>query len=180
MARNVPGPWFVMRGYMAHADWRELYQLLGLRVFRMMHRMTGDPAVAEDLTHDAFVRVHEARHQYDGSGPVAAWVFRIAANIGRDHLRQRTMQADRLLAFQARTDQAPVLDHELRLSLEAALLALEPTYRTVVLLHDVDGFTHAEIADLLDIREGTSRARLSRARELLRGVLTGGTERMER
>lgn len=167
-------------GRMEHADWRELYESFGLRVFRMLHRMTGDHAVAEDLTHDAFVRIHEARGQYDGTGPVAAWVFRIAANLGRDHLRHRTMSAERLRTFQTRNTPPPGRDHELRMSLESALDAMDPIYRSVVLLHDVDGFTHGEISDMLGIREGTSRARLSRARELLRGVLTGGREWLER
>jgi RNA polymerase sigma-70 factor (ECF subfamily) len=57
------------------------------------------------------------------------------------------------------------------MALEDALAALSHDHRTVVLLHDVDGYRHPEIAEMLDIAEGTSRARLSRARELLRVAL---------
>lgn len=167
-ARRQPAP---------RVDWRELYVGMGERVFRMLHRMTGDPALAEDLTHDAFVRVHEARDQYDGRGPVAAWVFRIAANLARDELRRRTRRADALSAYPGRDGQTAPVDSDLRVSLQDALAELGPGYRHVVLLHDVDGYTHAEIAEMLGIREGTSRVRLTRARVLLRAALSAGSER---
>jgi RNA polymerase sigma-70 factor (ECF subfamily) len=70
-----------------------------------------------------------------------------------------------------RRDEITAGDPELRITLQAALDLLESGHRAVVLLHDVDGYTHPEIADMLDIREGTSRARLSRARQALRTSL---------
>lgn len=157
-------------------DWQRLYDELGERVFRMLHRMTGDAHVAEDLTHDVFVRVHETRTQYDGRGPVAAWVFRIAANCARDALRRRTARARRLSLYTA-PDRSEPTDVELRLTLESALRRLDPAQRRVVLLHDVDGYSHAEIAEMLGIREGTSRVRLFRARAALRDALGNRLER---
>jgi RNA polymerase sigma-70 factor (ECF subfamily) len=153
-----------------------LYEALGERVFRMLHRMTGDDALAEDLTHDVFVRVHEARHQYAGRGPLVAWVFRIAGNVARDELRQRDKRSLRL-AEVAREQGGPDGDPALRLTLQAALADLDEGQRAVVLLHDVDGYTHAEIAEMLEIREGTSKARLSRAHQALRAALGGIPER---
>jgi RNA polymerase sigma-70 factor (ECF subfamily) len=152
-------------------EWRELYQLLGERVFRMLHRMTGDSAQAEDLTHDTFIRVHESRHQYDGTGSLSAWVFRIAGNLARDEFRRRSMRQERLVLLHPSGEAPAPRDPELRMALEDALAALSHDHRTVVLLHDVDGYRHPEIAEMLDIAEGTSRARLSRARELLRVAL---------
>jgi len=158
-------------------EWRALYERLGERVFRMLHRMTGDAAHAEDLTHDTFIRVHEARHQYDGTGSLSAWVFRIAGNLARDEFRRRRMRRERLVLLHPSGEAPAPRDPELRMVLESALGALSHDHRTVVLLHDVDGYTHPEIAEMLDIAEGTSRARLSRAREQLRIALGADTGR---
>lgn len=157
-------------------DWQRLYDELGERVFRMLHRMTGDAHEAEDLTHDVFVRIYETRTQYDGRGPVAAWVFRIAANCARDALRRRSARARRLSLYRAPERSEPT-DVDLQLTLESALRQLDPAQRHVVLLHDVDGYNHAEIAEMLGIREGTSRVRLFRARAALRHALGNRTER---
>lgn len=148
-------------------DWQELYLLLGERVFRMLHRMMGDAETAADLAHDTFVRIHQCRDQYNGRGPIAGWVFRIAGNIGRDEIRKRATHA-RVEQLHAGISgpRAPLAD--LRLSLQDALADLEPGHRAVVLLHDVDGYTHREIAEMLNIAEGTSKARLSRGRQALR------------
>jgi RNA polymerase sigma-70 factor (ECF subfamily) len=156
----------------AMPDWRELYDELGERVFRMLHRMMGDRSLAEDLTHDTFLRVHESRETFDGSGAIAAWVFRIAGNLARDEMRRGEMRVRRLLHFPRPGGEAG--DPHLRLTLQSAIERLDPDQRAVVLLHDVDGYNHAEIAAMLDIREGTSRARLSRARERLRAALGAG------
>lgn len=150
-------------------DWRVLYEALGERVFRLLHRMTGDPALAEDLTHDTFLRVHDGAHQFGARGDVAAWVYRIAGNLGRDELRRRATRERHLVLVPPAVSTARDLD--LTLTLQSALDQLDPEHRAVVLLHDVDGFSHAEIADMLDIAEGSSRARLSRARHVLRLVL---------
>jgi RNA polymerase sigma-70 factor (ECF subfamily) len=150
-------------------NWMELYESLGERVFRLLHRMTGDAALAEDLVHETFLRVHQAQGRFEGRGDLAAWVYRIAGNLGRDELRSREMRSRRLLLFPEPTPPGP--DHELRVVLERALDTLDEGHREVVLLHDVDGYTHNEIAEMLGIREGTSRARLSRARASLRETL---------
>jgi len=149
-------------------DWDALYTELGESVFRMFHRMLGHRAQAEDLTHDTFIRVHEAREQYDGRGSPAAWVFRIAGNLARDTLRQRRMRNSRLHLLAAGSPAHEGVDPAVTLSLRDALGQLEPAQRAIVLLHDVDGYSHREIAEMLGIREGTSRARLSHARALLR------------
>ncbi len=158
---------------LSSVDWSVLYQEFGERVFRMLDRMTGDAALGEDLTHDVFVRIHEARHQFDGAGEIGAWVFRIAGNLARDELRRAERHARRLTT-EPNAASHVIPDPALRLTLEQALAALDPGHRSVVLLHDVDGYSHAEIAQLLGIREGTSRARLSRARHLLRAALGAG------
>lgn len=162
----------------APVDWRALYEELGERVFRLLHRMTGDEQQAADLTHDAFVRVHESRAQYDGRGSLQAWVFRIAANIGRDALRSRTLRGglDAELEGAAAGRSASPPDHGLRIDLERALDAVGESHRVVLLLHDVDGYAHREIAEMLDVAVGTSKARLSRARAMLRDAMKRGIQ----
>lgn len=153
-------------------DWERLYAEMGEKVFRMIHRMTGDEHLAEDLTHDTFVRMHERRHQYDGRGSVEGWVFQIARNLTLNRARIRSNRR-RLLEREApRLDRHPTpgsrTSVESRLQLESALDELPSGQRTALLLHVVDGYTHAEIGRMLQIAEGTSRARVSRAKAALR------------
>jgi len=154
--------------------WQQLYEGLGERVFRFIYRMTRSIELAEDLTHDTFVRVHQRRGQYQGRGSVRGWVFQVAVNQVRDHMRHRRLR----LIHDAGADPARqyVAGQEERLSVERALAQLPETQRLVVLLHDVDGYKHHEIAEMLEIAEGTSKARLSRAREILRGLLSRRSE----
>lgn len=155
-------------------NWEELYDEIGERVFRLLHRMVRDAEEAADLTHDAFLRMHQARDQYDQHGPLHAWAFRIAANLGRDALRRRGTRQKYLQpeAGDEPTSSASRRRDVERLSLQRALTQLSPTHRTVLLLHDVDGYTHLEIGEMLAIPVGTSKARLSRARSAMRSVLS--------
>ncbi len=155
--------------------WETLYAEVGERVFRLLHRMMGCSEEAADLTHDAFVRLHQAKRQFDQRGPLHAWAFRIAANVGRDALRSRRVRSDhartvvRDAPIQLRS--TPPKHSERSLGLKQALLDLHHSYRAVLLLHDVDGYTHQEIAEMLAIAVGTSKARLSRARHAMRLTL---------
>ena len=160
-------------------DWEALYDSLGERVFRFLYRMTRSAELAEDLTHDTFVRVQQRRAQYRGRGAVRSWVFQIAANLVRDHMRRSKLR----LVHDAASDpvmrrrEEPARSALRRVQLQRALDILPDTHRVVVLLHDVDGFNHREIAEMLEIAEGTSKARLSRARSQLRDAL--GTKHLE-
>ncbi len=153
--------------------WESLYESLGERVFRLLHRLTGDSEEAADLTHDAFVRVHGALAQFDGRGSVEAWVFRIAANVGRDALRRRRVRAQHSRTVEDGLSLVTPAKAPRRLALDRALARLDEAHRMVLLLHDVDGYTHGEIAEMLEIAVGTSKARLSRARKTMRVELGG-------
>lgn len=153
--------------------WEVLYDEIGERVFRMLHRMLGDPEEAADVAHEAFLRMHQSRAQFAGDGPLHAWAFRIAANLGRDALRRRShRQRHAVLEAREARDRAVGARRDVeRLSLSTALDELDRGHRAVLLLHDVDGYTHAEIAEMLNVAVGTSKARLSRARRSMRAVL---------
>ena len=149
--------------------WEQLYEELGGRVFRVLLRLTGDAELAEDLTHDTFVRVYARADQYAGSGSANGWVFRIATNLARDALRRRRIRAvvetviGRERPLHLRADQP-----EIRIALQRAIAGLPATQRAILLLHDVDGHTHEEIAAMLGLAPGSSKAALSRARARMR------------
>lgn len=156
--------------------WRTLYRELGEPVFRLLHRMTRDEELARDLTQDTFVRVFERGDQFSGTGSLKGWVFQIAANLVRERARTRGRRAELL------EREGPLLDTatrdessrvESRLVLDDALEALPEEQRSALLLYEVDGYTHAEIGEMLGVAEGTSKARVSRAKAALRELLKG-------
>jgi RNA polymerase sigma-70 factor (ECF subfamily) len=153
-----------------------LYREHGETVFRLLCRMTEDEANARDLTHDTFVRVFERWDQYSGRGTTASWICRIAANLARDRRGQSRSRA-RLLAREAPSFARYTADDsgklESRMLLDEALGQLPDEQRVTLLLYEVDGYSHAEIAEMLGVAEGTSRARVSRAKETLRELLDG-------
>ncbi len=138
--------------------------------------MTEDEASARDLTHDTFVRVFERWDQYAGNGSVASWICRIAANLARDR-HSRFRRRARLLARETPSLARSTPDNsgklESRMLLDEALRRLPEEQRVTLLLYEVDGYSHAEIGQMLGVAEGTSRARLSRAKETLRELLSG-------
>jgi RNA polymerase sigma-70 factor (ECF subfamily) len=152
--------------------WEQLYTELGGRVFRLLCRLTGDTELAEDLTHDTFVRAYTRAHQYTGRGSRNGWIFRIATNVARDALRRRRLRT--MVEALLGRDATPLRHHdgpELRITLQRAVARLPAKQRAILLLHDVDGYTHEEIADMLGLAEGSSKAGLSRARARLRQLL---------
>lgn len=162
------------RGLAAGEDgsWDRLYDVFGERVFRLLQRLTGDPVLAEDLTHDTFVRLWERRGQFDPGRSVGGWIFRIATNLARDRFRRADYQAQRHSEpVEDRADPARAAIPELRIALRRALSGLSEDQRVTLLLHDVDGFTHEEIGEMLDIAPGSSKARVHRTRALLYDLL---------
>jgi len=146
------------------------------RVFSICARMAGDRALAEELTQDVFVRAWEKLSLFRGESAFTTWLHRLAVNVVLNHRktqgRQRARLApddegDSLDAVPARVGSGPGD----RMDLEAAIAGLPPGARRVFTLHDVEGYTHEEIADMLGITPGGSKAQLHRARLLLRQAL---------
>jgi RNA polymerase sigma-70 factor (ECF subfamily) len=148
-----------------------LYREHAGRVYALCLRLTADPARAEELTQDVFVRAWERLRTYRGASAFGSWLHRLAVNVvfGQARRLARRRRHEEAASAQ-RAD--PWLDPALHLDLEGAIAALPPGARAVFVLHDVEGFDHAEIARLAGIAEGTSKAQLHRARRLLREYLT--------
>jgi len=151
---------------------REVYEQNVDRIYRLALRMTGDATTAEDLTQDVFVRVFDRVHQFRGESGLGTWVYRVALSVILNAVKKR--QASREVTLES-TAPAPgnsgAIELDARDRVRAAVAQLPEELRVVVLLYDVEGYTHNEIADMMGINSGASRMRLLRARQLLRTML---------
>ncbi|MES2359863.1 MAG: RNA polymerase sigma factor [Gemmatimonadota bacterium] len=144
------------------------------RVYAVCVRMCGDRMRAEELAQDSFVRAWERLPQFRGDSAFSTWLHRLTVNVVLE--AQRSERRNR-----ARTESDDVLDeappivrrehHAEKMDLAVAIAALPPGARAVFALHDVEGYKHEEIAEMLDITAGGSKAQLHRARRLLREAL---------
>ena len=127
---------------------------------------------AEDAVQEGFLRAHQALDRFDPSQAFGAWLNRIVANAALDLARRRKVRnAEELSDTMASPFRDPAEGDELRARLEAALARLSERARAVIVLHDIEGFTHAEIGEMLGIPGGTARSDLHHARQKLRVLL---------
>lgn len=127
---------------------------------------------AEDVVQEAFARAFQALNRFQPDQSFAAWLNRIVANAAFDLSRRRKVRAtEELSEAVASPFRDPAEVAELKERMREALASLPDRARSVIVLHDVEGFTHAEIADLLDIPSGTARSDLHHARRKLREIL---------
>ena len=127
---------------------------------------------AEDAVQEAFLHAYRALHRFLPDQEFGAWLHRIVANAALDITRRRKVRdADELPETVASPFRDPAEGSELRHRLEGALAQLPARQRAVIVLHDVEGYRHAEIGRMLGIPEGTARSDLHYARSALRAVL---------
>jgi RNA polymerase sigma-70 factor (ECF subfamily) len=143
-------------------------------VYAACLRISADRDKAEEITQQALVKTWEMLASYRGESPLSAWIHRIAVNVSLDYLRSRK----RLNKWMEFTDDPgsfenvdPTSSPETHLDLEQAIGMLPPQARTVLVLHDIEGYSHDEISEMLGIAAGTSKAHLHSARRLLKEVL---------
>lgn len=153
---------------------RSLYDAHARRVHRLVFRLCGDEELARDLVQDTFIRVFDKLTSFRGESAFATWVHRIAVTVTLNGLRkERRLKrgADDLDVANDLPAPSDNADPDLRERLRAAIEALPPGSRASVILHDIEGYTHAEIGEMLGIAEGTSKARLFDARNRLKKML---------
>lgn len=157
---------------------REFYDAHAERVFRLAYRICGDAMLAEDLTQDTFVRAFAKLPGFRGRSSLGTWLYAVAMSVilnGRRAARRRRTETsfeDDTLPGNTQSHTPAAGDPALHGRLASAVNALPSELRMVVLMYDVEGFSHDEIAVALDISPGASRMRLSRARVALRAALT--------
>ena len=127
---------------------------------------------AEDAVQDGFLHAYRALSRFRSDQPFGAWLNRIVANAALDLVRRRKVRdADELPETVALPFRDPGESDELRRRLSGALTHLSDRQRAVIVLHDVEGYTHGEIGSMLGIPEGTARSDLHHARAALRRML---------
>jgi RNA polymerase sigma-70 factor, ECF subfamily len=165
----------VRRAQSGDADaFAAVYRALAGRIYALCLRFEGDAVTAGERTQDVFVRAWERLPGFRHESSFPTWLHRLAVNVvladrraaWRRERRVSIAPEPEMLLAPATTDDAGA-----RLDLEQAMSKLPPGARAVFVLHDIEGYQHAEIADQLDIAEGTSKAQLFRARRLLREAL---------
>jgi len=156
----------------------QLYRTHVDRVFSLCVRMAGDRTMAEELTQDCFVRAWERLSSFRGESAFGTWLYRLAVNVvlnarktaGRARKRFVNEEGDDERS-EPRVERQTYTNPGTILDLEQAIAGLPPGARRVFVLHDVQGYRHEEIAEMLGITSGGSKAQLHRARLLLRGAL---------
>lgn len=144
------------------------------RVYRVAYRLAGDEDLARDFTQEAFIRAFQRLAEFRGESAFSTWLHTIVVSVALNGLRK----VKRLRTRETVLDDAEALggstrqvDPDLKDRLYRAIDALPEGYRTVFVLHDVEGYTHEEIGQMLGIQAGTSKAQLFRARGRLRESL---------
>ena len=163
-----------------------LFQAHRSRIYSVCLRMTSNTAEAEDLTQDAFLQVFRKISKFRGDSAFSTWLHRIAVNTVLMHFRKRPMCQVSL--DEPYDSDGAKLRHEYgtrdkglagcvdRIALARAMKLLPPGYRTIFLLHEVEGYEHQEIAEMLSCTVGNSKSQLYKARLRFRELLTPSPE----
>jgi RNA polymerase sigma-70 factor (ECF subfamily) len=153
---------------------RALYDTHVERVYRLTFRLTGVEHLAREITQDTFVRAFAGMEGFRGDSAFSTWLHSIAVSLSLNEIKRRKRDHARNApiddAIDVR-DQTPASDPLLREKLMLAVNDLPEGCRAVFMMHDAEGYTHAEIAAALGVTEGTSKAQLARARGKLRVAL---------
>jgi RNA polymerase sigma-70 factor (ECF subfamily) len=159
-----------------------LYVLHKRRVYSLCLRMTGNTAEAEDLTQEAFLQLYRKIASFRGESAFSTWLHRLAVNVVLMRLRKKGLpQVSLEEALEPQQENGPrkdigARDNVLagsvdRINLERAIERLPPGYRIAFVLHDIEGYEHNEIAEMLGCSIGNSKSQLHKARMKLRDLL---------
>jgi RNA polymerase sigma-70 factor, ECF subfamily len=154
---------------------RALYERHAARVFTVVRRLAGhDEQLAEDWAQEAWVRVFRALPTFRGESRFSTWLHRVAVNSALHGRRSRERKTGRDAPMLEGTVQvrAAAETTVLKLRLERAMERLPEGMRRVLVLHDVEGYTHEEIGEMLGVTSGTCKSQLFKARGRMRRLLT--------
>ncbi len=152
-----------------------LYETHSRRVYTVVRRLAGDDHLAEDLSQETWIRAFEKIRLFRGEAGFGTWLFRLATNVALNRLRRSSKRqpvesAAQLPRVSEPQDEAIVT----RRVLTEALDRLPPGYRNVLVLHDVEGWTHRDIGEALGCSPGTSKSQLHKARARMRQLIAPG------
>jgi RNA polymerase sigma-70 factor (ECF subfamily) len=144
------------------------------RIHALCRRLCRDESEAEEMTQDAFVRAWERLDSFRGDSAFGSWLHRLTVNVVLTAWRSRQRYRERVLAlddFEGFDAAGPLSPEGAGLDLERAIDGLPTGARTIFVLHDIEGYRHGEIGEMTGLAEGTCKAQLHRARNLLRKAL---------
>lgn len=160
------------------AAFEEYYRRYHRRVYSLCLRMTHNRTEAEDLTHEIFIHVYHKIASFRGASSMMTWLHRVTVNQVLMHFRKSGARRERTtddgevpepqMSEAETVGQTALLD---RLALDKAIAKLPPGYRAVLILHDIEGYEHSEIARIRGGCVGTSKSQLHKARKRLRELL---------
>ena len=160
------------------AAFERIYQQYNRRVYSICLRMVGNPTEAEDLTQDFYVQLFRKIGSFRGESAFTTWLHRMTVNQVLMHFRKRGVRMESTtddgelpVQIEVGTDRPsrmPIIDS---IALVRAVSELPPGYRTVFVLHDVEGYEHEEVARMLGCTVGTSKSQLHKARLRIRALL---------
>jgi RNA polymerase sigma-70 factor (ECF subfamily) len=160
------------------AAFEELYRRHNRRVYSLCLRMTANVSEAEDLAQEVFIQLFRKIGSFRGDSAFTTWLHRLTVNQVLMHFRKRSVRDEKtteegdipeqIVLGTENQNRMPVVD---RIALDKAIAQLPPGYKSVFLLHDVEGHEHEEIARILGCSVGTSKSQLHKARMKLRGLL---------
>ena len=156
----------------AEPAFRELFRRHTPHLLQFVSRVLGASAGdAEDVVQDTWLRAYPALVTFRNESSFSTWLCSVGLRAALDSMRRgRRHVAETLFEDDSATELPPAED---RMDIESAISRLAPGYRMVLVLHDVEGFTHEEIGLQLGIAPGTSKAQLFKARRVMRALLTG-------
>ncbi|MGA8538798.1 MAG: sigma-70 family RNA polymerase sigma factor [Terriglobales bacterium] len=187
---NGKGLELIRRARQGDADaFETLFQTHKMRVYSLCLRMTNNVAEAEDLVQDAFLQVFRKLATFRGDSAFSTWLYRIAMNTVLMHFRRMSLsrvsldechcnhEGDRPVRREYGTRDGRLETSVTRIALVRAISELPDGYRAIFLLHEVEGYQHREIAELLGCSVGTSKSQLHKAKLRIRDILahTSGT-----
>jgi RNA polymerase sigma-70 factor, ECF subfamily len=163
-----------------------LYLLHKRRVYSLCLRMTGNTAAAEDLTQEAFLQLYRKIGTFRGESAFSTWLHRLSVNVVLMQLRKKSLPEVSLEeTLEPQQEDGPRKDIGTRdtvlagsidrLNLQRAIESLPPGYRVIFVLHDVEGYEHNEIAEMMGCSIGNSKSQLHKARMKLRELLKQST-----
>jgi RNA polymerase sigma-70 factor (ECF subfamily) len=165
----------------AHGDmqaFETIYRRHHRRVYSLCLRMVANATEAEDLTQEVFIQLFRKIGSFRGESAFTTWLHRLTVNHVLMHFRKRGVRLEKTTEegeigeiqdfLQAGAERPRFVD---RIALDKAISELPPGYRTVFVLHDVEGFEHEEVANMLGVSVGTSKSQLHKARMRLRELL---------
>ena len=156
------------------AAFRELYRRHTPRLLGFVTRLLGRPTPeSEDVVQECWIRACTSLERFRWDSTLGTWLLAIALNVVRDHLRRNARSHDVTVA-EMPDRPGPIVALDDRIDLERAIAMVPDDFRLVLVLHDVEGMKHKEIAAQLDIAPGTSKSRLFSARRQVRAALAKG------